>query len=110
MLFCPFCGTLLLLFNGARAATAYRCPTCPYETPVTHNYTSVRSFCDQNRAAQNEIFDSSSELSGGQKTKVRCEECENDEAYFIQVQMRSADEPPTTFYKCTRCGTQWKQE
>ena len=32
---------------------------------------------------------------------VQCpgEECDNSQAYFYQVQIRSADEPMTTFYK-----------
>ena len=35
------------------------------------------------------------------KTEVNCreEKCDNREAYFRQVQIRSADEPMTTFYK-----------
>jgi len=35
------------------------------------------------------------------KTEVNCanERCENRSAYFRQVQIRSADEPMTTFYK-----------
>jgi hypothetical protein len=34
------------------------------------------------------------------KTEVNCreEKCDNREAYFRQVQIRSADEPMTTFY------------
>lgn len=34
----------------------------------------------------------------------RNERCDNREAYFRQVQIRSADEPMTTFYKvCFAC-------
>jgi DNA-directed RNA polymerase III subunit RPC11 len=29
------------------------------------------------------------------------------QAYFVQMQIRSADEPMTTFYKCTRCKNRW---
>ena len=38
---------------------------------------------------------------------VNCKEekCENREAYFRQVQIRSADEPMTTFYKVSRART-----
>ena len=42
------------------------------------------------------------------KTEVNCreEKCDNREAYFRQVQIRSADEPMTTFYKvCWRYCT-----
>ena len=37
-------------------------------------------------------------------TKYDCKKCVNNEAYFWTVQTRSADEPETKFYKCTKCG------
>jgi len=27
----------------------------------------------------------------------------------MQIQIRSADEPMTTFYKCTKCSYQWRE-
>ena len=30
-------------------------------------------------------------------------------AYFRQVQIRSADEPSTSFYKCVECATEWRE-
>ena len=33
----------------------------------------------------------------------------NRKAYFFQLQTRSADEPMTTFYRCTECAHQWKE-
>lgn len=43
------------------------------------------------------------------KTNVKCPKCENDEAYFMQVQIRSADEPSTNFYRCVSCAHNWKE-
>lgn len=42
---------------------------------------------------------------------VRCkdETCDGTRAFFYQVQIRSADEPMTVFYKCTVCGTRWRE-
>ena len=37
------------------------------------------------------------------------EGCTNRKAYFFQLQTRSADEPMTTFYRCTECAHQWKE-
>ncbi len=42
------------------------------------------------------------------KTKIICPKCGNDEAYWYMQQTRSADEPPTLFYKCTKCGYSWR--
>jgi len=44
-----------------------------------------------------------------QKTQAVCPECRNDEAYFREIQTRSADEPATIFYRCTRCAKTWKE-
>ena len=39
------------------------------------------------------------------KMKYDCKKCENTEAYFWILQTRSADEPETRFFKCTKCST-----
>ena len=41
---------------------------------------------------------------------ANCGKCGNDRAYCQQLQIRSADEPMTTFYKCTACGMRWRED
>ena len=41
---------------------------------------------------------------------VRCDKCQNTTAYYRQIQIRSADEPMTTFYRCTKCSYEWKED
>ena len=31
------------------------------------------------------------------------------QAYFMQIQIRSADEPMSTFYQCCKCANQWRE-
>ena len=38
-----------------------------------------------------------------------CPKCSYGKAYFMQLQIRSADEPMTTFYKCAKCAYQWRE-
>ena len=38
-----------------------------------------------------------------------CPGCQSKKAYFYQLQTRSADEPPTSFYKCVACAKQWRE-
>ncbi len=37
------------------------------------------------------------------KMKYDCIKCKNTDAYFWTLQTRSADEPETRFFKCTKC-------
>ena len=39
------------------------------------------------------------------KMKYDCKNCKNTEAFFWTLQTRSADEPETRFFKCTKCST-----
>ncbi|CAN0516743.1 unnamed protein product, partial [Ectocarpus sp. 12 AP-2014] len=41
--------------------------------------------------------------------QTTCPFCNNKEAFFLMVQLRSADEPMTCFYKCTNCKQRWKE-
>lgn len=41
-------------------------------------------------------------------TTIMCPKCENMEAHWWMQQTRAADEPPTIFYKCTKCGYTWR--
>lgn len=54
------------------------------------------------------------EAEGGQMITTPCQKeegpCPSQRAYYIQMQMRSADEPATTFFKCVECGYQWRQD
>ena len=43
------------------------------------------------------------------KTEKQCERCGNNEAYFWLQQTRSADEPPTQFFRCTKCRFVWRE-
>ena len=41
--------------------------------------------------------------------KAECPKCGNNKAYCWAKQTRSADEPETIFYKCTKCKHQWRE-
>eukprot|EP01012_Entosiphon_sulcatum_P008255 TRINITY_DN1441_c0_g1_i1.p3 TRINITY_DN1441_c0_g1~~TRINITY_DN1441_c0_g1_i1.p3 ORF type:complete len:106 (+),score=27.06 TRINITY_DN1441_c0_g1_i1:136-453(+) len=105
MLFCPHCGNLLLLERSGNGVRFF-CETCPYICPIRK---LVSEKVDIKRKAVDEVFGAT---NWGATTKVKCHkrECDSDEAYFHQMQTRSADEPMTTFYKCKKCGEQWKEE
>ncbi len=41
-------------------------------------------------------------------TDIICPECSHGKAEYFQQQTRSADEPPTTFYRCVKCDHRWR--
>lgn len=48
-------------------------------------------------------------LMRGEIVRCKNENCDSTQAYFRQVQIRSADEPMTTFYKCVKCNQDWRE-
>ena len=48
-------------------------------------------------------------MIGKSKVKVDTTECPSGWAYTWQVQTRSADEPPTTFYRCKDGKKTWRE-
>ncbi|MBI2076660.1 MAG: transcription factor S [Candidatus Aenigmarchaeota archaeon] len=44
-------------------------------------------------------------------TEKQCPVCGNDRAYWWLIQTRSADEPPTQFFRCTngKCKHTWRE-
>ena len=43
------------------------------------------------------------------KIDADCKTCGNKKAYFWTKQMRSADEPETRFFRCTKCNRTWRE-
>jgi DNA-directed RNA polymerase subunit M len=41
-------------------------------------------------------------------TNIECQKCKNNTAFWWMLQTRSADEPTTQFYRCTKCGHTWR--
>lgn len=43
------------------------------------------------------------------KTRILCTKCGHTEAYFVIRQTRSADEPETRIYRCSKCNFSWRE-
>jgi DNA-directed RNA polymerase subunit M len=41
-------------------------------------------------------------------TAIECPRCRNNIAFWWMLQTRSADEPATQFYRCTKCTHTWR--
>lgn len=97
-LVCPYCANLLTVSVMDNGKNRLECRTCPYELPITDPLYSRRTFPKKER---DDIFGGPQAWDNADKTKTQCpaEGCDGAEAAFFQVQIRSADEPMTTFLK-----------
>ncbi len=43
------------------------------------------------------------------KTRILCTKCGHTDAYFVIRQTRSADEPETRIYRCSKCNFSWRE-
>ena len=91
-MFCLKCGNLLMPKEGKMKCS------CGY-------IQSEGKIIDKKKKKVNiEVAEGSSDNDALPKTKYECKKCGHNEAYFWTVQTRSADEPETQFYKCTKCS------
>ena len=83
-----------------------RNPDCKFEVEIKEN-----TVIESNKPAGEEvpIIDSETESVTLPKTRVICPKCSNNEAYYTIMQTRSADEPPTTQYRCCKCSYSWRE-
>ncbi|BAF09622.1 uncharacterized protein [Oryza sativa Japonica Group] len=110
MEFCPGCGMLLQIqpATGGNRLRFY-CPTCPYVCPVKNKIVKKARLV---KKEVEPIFSDSDAMKNAPKTTTTCPRCQNGEAYYRQMQIRSADEPMSTFYKCCReeCQFDWRED
>lgn len=108
--FCPYCSNMLVVSaSSTSASNAFVCPTCPYEFPIAGLQMFERKSLPRKQV--DDVLGGAGAWDNVDQTAAQCpvESCGNDRAYFFQLQIRSADEPMTTFYKCTNCGHQWRE-
>ncbi|KAL8295903.1 hypothetical protein RB601_000722 [Gaeumannomyces tritici] len=108
LLFCPNCANVLTVSPMDTGKNRLECRTCPYEFAISEPLFSRKDFV---RKEREDVFGGPGAWDNAQKAKVQCpaDGCDGDEAAFFQVQIRSADEPMTSFFKCMACGHRWRE-
>lgn len=105
MKFCPKCGTTLIPTKKAKSIVL-SCPKCGYETR-----RAEKTVQHLDREKENIIVIGREEqkIRTLPKTKVECPKCGHNEAFYWLVQTRGADESSTQFFRCTSCGSTWRE-
>ena len=109
MEYCPHCGSMLMPTNlGGKVVL--RCPRCGYKKEVGERERRkyvVREEILHNPHEKTVVMEE--EVRTLPKVKALCPKCGHNEAYYWELQTRSADEPATRFFKCVKCGHTWRE-
>ena len=120
MWFCPLDGTLLQITTSSSSAASggtphesstkhiFACTTCPYSQQIKR--PQIQKSYPTNRKKVDDILGGASAWENVDRTMTVCPACNYNEAYFMQMQIRSADEPMSVFYKCVKCSHQWNDK
>ena len=103
-MFCPRCGSILMPVKYA-GKTRLRCPRCKYSENQKSKIT-LKEEVKLKKQDQIEVVDK--KVDTLPKIKEECPKCHNNEAFYWEVQTRSADEAATQFFKCTKCMHTWR--
>ena len=106
-LFCPDCGNTLLV-ESAAAGMRWMCQTCPYVHDIAQTYREVVPLA---RKKVDDVLGGEDAWKNVDQTDQTCPACGHGRAYYIQIQIRSADEPSTMFFKCSKpqCGKTYSE-
>ena len=103
MEFCPKCEIRLKNNDGLLS-----CPKCKYVKEKTNKRTKEKP---EETTPEFLVMDES-DLNQAKRLestiKIDCEKCHNQEGVWWTFQTRSADEPETKFYRCTKCNYTWR--
>ena len=102
MKFCPKCEVKL-----KKSDFGLQCSKCGYtegekikqQKKIVDDSESINEF---------NVFEGNEGEESHPTIKIECEKCGNDEAVWWMLQTRSADEPTTQFYRCSKCRYTWR--
>lgn len=107
--FCPRCGGVMKpVREGGKSILV--CNRCGYREESSSVSLRFSGRLEHSEKEKTIVIGNEVELSRLPITReVTCRKCGNHEAYYWVIQTRAADEPPTRFYKCTKCGYVWRE-
>ena len=108
--FCPECSSLLRKKN--ENGKSYLACRCGYEEELIVNHDDIKKEVEKKNNALNEnliVVTEQDKVSVHPIVTTVCPKCGSKQAEAWQEQTRSADEPSTSFFKCTKCKFTWRE-
>lgn len=100
MRFCPRCEVKL-----KKDDSGLQCPKCNYMEGAENKRPEN---VDEEVESEFNVFAENEGNETLPTIEIECEKCGNNEAIWWMLQTRSADEPTTQFYRCTKCKYTWR--
>ena len=111
MEYCPKCGSLMLPAK-VKDKVVLKCNKCGYQKAPGNVQALAEKYTLRKRVEhrpEDKIIVVEKEMMIGVKVPAKCPNCGHNEAYYHEQQTRSADEPTTRFFMCTKCGYRWRE-
>ena len=104
MEFCKKCRSLMVPVKTGKT-THMKCRKCGYQPKESVRELKITEKATKGRGV---VLLEKDEIPLPMIDRT-CPECENEQAYFWLQQTRAADEPPTQFFRCTKCKHTWRE-
>ena len=101
MEFCPECGAILLPMNKK-----LKCK-CGYEKSLSDEVKDQYEVKGETNPKA-EVIVTDNKNVALPTTTITCYKCGGTKGYWWTVQTRSADEAPSNFIRCAKCGNTWR--
>ncbi|MDI6722714.1 MAG: transcription factor S [Candidatus Aenigmarchaeota archaeon] len=102
--FCGKCGSIMVPEKKGKSITL-KCRKC--KATKRKDAKTIKLFEEKKSRSSVAIIEHDDVLLP--ITELECEKCGNKKAYYWLQQTRAADEPPTQFFKCTKCKNVWRE-
>ena len=102
--FCKKCGSIMVP-EKKKTSIYLKCRKCGYQTSKAPKELRISE--EQKHVKGVVVIENDITLLP--ITDQDCEKCGNRKAYYWLQQTRSADEPPTQFFRCDKCNHVWRE-